>query len=167
MRNAVWAIIAIILIGGGLWWWMSAGNTTNTNVVVNENASSSAPITNEEPTASSSASGSSLPVSSTVTVTYNGTTFTPASVTIKEGDTVQFKNASGKDMWVASAMHPTHATYDSTTRVEHCVAGYTGATPFDQCAGGGDYSFAFLKVGTINYHDHLNPAAHGSVTVTQ
>ena len=101
-----------------------------------------------------------------VDVEHDGKTFTPSTLTVKTGDTVTFKDASTKNMWVASDEHPTHTEYDGTSRSTHCAAGYTGETPFDQCAPSkSDYSFTFKKAGAIEFHDHLNPGAHGTVTV--
>ena len=100
-----------------------------------------------------------------VSVVYDGTSFTPREVTIKRGGTVTWKNQSGGTMWVASAQHPSHTVYDGTTRQEHCAA--PSSTTFDQCKGGSDYSFAFSKTGTWNYHDHINASAFGSVKVVE
>ncbi len=159
MKNALWVIIAIIIIGGGYWWWsMSAAPA-----MVDENASSSAPVT-----ATTTDTSATTPVTApqTVTVTYDGKAFSPSAVTVKVGDTVLFKDAANKNMWVASDEHPTHTEYDGSSRTTHCAAGYTGTTPFDQCKGeNADYSFTFTKAGAIEYHDHLNPGAHGTVTV--
>lgn len=162
MKSALWIIIAVILIAGGYWWWsMSAA----TGTPVDTNAASPAPVTEITTTATTTAETTPA-APTTVTVTYDGKAYSPSTVTVKAGDTVMFKNTSGKNMWVASDEHPTHTEYDSTSRTTHCAAGYTGATPFDQCKGEAtDYSFTFTKAGTIGYHDHLNPSAHGTVTV--
>src|SRR3989344_2788172 len=55
----------------------------------------------------------------TVTVTYDGSGFSPKEIVVKLGDTVTFVNASGGKMWVASAMHPTHTVYGGTSLYEH------------------------------------------------
>lgn len=80
------------------------------------------------------------------------TGFIPAKVTVKLGDTVEWANESSKEMWVASAPHPSHTDYPE----------------FDQLKGvpgGGSYSFTFTKPGTWKYHNHLNPGNFGSVEV--
>lgn len=98
------------------------------------------------------------------TVTYSASGFSPSEVTIKKGGTVTWTNSSGGQMWIASAQHPSHVVYAGTSREEHCPDA-TGAA-FDQCAGStGDYSFTFQKVGTWNYHDHLNAQKFGKVVV--
>jgi len=86
------------------------------------------------------------------TITYTGTGFSPQSITVKPGTTVTFVNESSTDMWVASALHPTHLEL----------------LGFDQLKGegkGSTYSFTFEDVGTWKFHDHLNPKAFGSVIV--
>lgn len=172
MRNALWIIIAIVLLGGGYWWWsMSGSGMTNTNPIVNEGAESPAPgasgtVLEGSGDVMAPGVGGDTAAPTTVTVAYDGAAYTPSTVTIKAGDTVIFKNTSGKNMWTASDEHPTHTEYDGSSRTTHCAASYTGVKPFDQCAPGtGDYSFTFTKVGAIEFHDHLNPSAHGSVTV--
>jgi len=101
----------------------------------------------------------------TATVTFNGSNFSPASVTIAQGGTVTWVSTDG-DMWVASDPHPIHNGYDGTTLQQHCAPGYTGATPFDECTGSSaSWSFTFSKVGTWGYHDHLEANIMGSVTV--
>jgi plastocyanin len=99
------------------------------------------------------------------TVTYNGSTFSPSSVTIAKGGTVNFVATNGQSMWVASAPHPTHTGYDGTSESVHCAAGYTGPAPFDMCAAGTSFSFTFDKTGSFVYHNHLNTSAHGTVVV--
>jgi plastocyanin len=99
-------------------------------------------------------------------VTYDGSAFSPSTVTIKKGDTVTWNDSSGQ-MWVASSPHPAHTGYDGTSRTTHCAPGYTGATPFDQCSPGATYTFTFDKVGSWSYHDHMNPSSFGTVVVTE
>ena len=95
-------------------------------------------------------------------VTYTASGFSPPSLTIARGETVQFINEGGLAMWVASAMHPTHAVYDGTTLNEHCNG---GGSSFDQCASGGEYSFVFEKAGPWKYHNHLNVSHTGTIVV--
>lgn len=101
-----------------------------------------------------------------VTVTYTDEGFSPKSVTVPLGTKVTFVKETSKQMWVGSAMHPSHEVYDGTSTNEHCVAGYAGSPPFDQCADGDRYTFVFTKPGTWNYHNHLVAGNFGSVVVT-
>jgi plastocyanin len=100
------------------------------------------------------------------TIIYSETGYAPAALAIKVGDTVVFKNESAKNMWPASAMHPTHTAYSGTTLSEHCpdLANNT----FDACQGiapGQSWSFTFEKIGEWKYHDHLTPSYFGKITV--
>ncbi len=77
--------------------------------------------------------------------------FSPATVTIKKGQTVHFVNKSSNQMWIASNPHPVHTDYPG----------------FDELKTADTYDFTFDKVGTWGYHDHLSPSTMGTVVVTQ
>lgn len=99
-------------------------------------------------------------------ITYTDSGFSPASITIKKGETVTFKNKSSRSFWPASAMHPTHTVYPGSD-IKKCG---TSDEPniFDACHGieqGAEWSFRFNNVGTWNYHDHLNASKYGSIVV--
>lgn len=99
-------------------------------------------------------------------VVYDGNTYQPETVGIKQGETVTFVNQSDKAMWPASDEHPTHTLYDDTSLSEHCPN--TDNTAFDACQGiqpGDSWSFQFHKKGVWEYHDHLNPSATGIIIV--
>jgi plastocyanin len=102
-----------------------------------------------------------------VTVTYTDSGFSPASVSIKKGQSVTWVDQRANPMWLASDPHPSHTGYDGTSRTEHCAAGYAGPTPLDECGTGTSYSFTFNTAGTFGYHDHFDDAMAGSVTVTE
>lgn len=114
------------------------------------------------------ASAPENPASASVSYTDQG--FSPASVTIANGQTVTWTNNSTGMLWVASDPHPEHSGYDGTTKSEHCAADYSGATPFDSCTviqPGQSYSFTFAKAGSWGYHNHMNDDMSGTVVVTQ
>ena len=80
--------------------------------------------------------------------------FNPREVKIRKGGKVTWVNKSQRQVWPASAPHPVHT-------------GYPG---FDALRGlntGESYSFAFEKVGSWSYHNHLNPATTGAVRVVE
>ncbi len=87
-------------------------------------------------------------------IVYDGKTYSPASLEIKVGDIVFFKNTSNGSFWPASAPHPTHTIYPEFDAKAALKAGST-------------FEFKFTKVGEWKYHDHLNPSAYGVVKVTQ
>lgn len=164
----------VVVIGAGLFVWMSRGATPPIEEGTSPAAVQDMGTGSDTPTPASGTSGTSVDVNVGVqtgtaplsaTVTYNGSSFSPASVTIAKGGKVTFVDSAGSSMWVASAQHPSHTTYDGTARADHCVSGYTGAAPFDQCASGTSFSFTFTKAGSFGYHDHTNSSAHGTVVV--
>ncbi len=104
--------------------------------------------TNDE---TSSGSGSDVKSAATV-VTYTDNGFSPASVTIKDGDSVTFKNESNNDMWVASNPHPVHTE----------LAGFDARKNMSK---GESYTFTFTKSGTWGYHNHPNSSDAGTVVV--
>ncbi len=89
-----------------------------------------------------------------VTVNYDGAKFSPASITVREGDSVTFVNNSSGGMSVASDPHPSHANYPEFDQYK------TGAR------GQKTFTFKFDKAGSWLYHNHLNASATGTVIVT-
>lgn len=169
MKIAIGIIVALILIGGG--YLLFANKTEAPTVNPEANGGTSAPLETTNPSAGTDTTQAGVGVSATVTtphtvtVTYNGSTFSPASVTIKKGDTVRFIETGTSPMWVTSDPHPTHQGYSGTTVSQHCPD--TAGTAFDQCAIGSSYTFTFEKVGSWGYHNHANHDAVGTVVVTQ
>lgn len=176
MTTSTWigiGLVALIVIGG-FWYYASS---TPVPVSVNQ-AQQAQNVTADhtqypegvapDPNTTVGVSGSvdvAVGASKSATVTYNGTSYSPSTVTIAKGGTVTFTSTGGSNMWVASAQHPAHTTYDGTARAEHCAAGYTGAAPFDQCAPGASFTFTFSELGSWKYHDHINASAFGTVIV--
>lgn len=158
-------LIAILLLGGG-YYYMSG----------ERGAPSPETVTTSSPTsdASSAAGGTVLEGSgenvgaaderlAAVQVTYGASGFSPATVTIKRGETVTFTNQSGQKMWVATGPHPAHTGYAGTPLAEHCPD--TAGTAFDQCAATDSYSFTFEKAGTWKYHNHYLSSDTGTIIV--
>lgn len=86
--------------------------------------------------------------------------FYPSTLTIEQGETVQFINKDTKPHWPASAVHPTHTEYPETGG---CIG-----SKFDACAElkrNETFNFTFNKIGEWKYHDHLNPGVTGTVVV--
>ncbi len=93
-------------------------------------------------------------------VTYTDSGFSPASLTVKKGGTVTFKNTASDAMWVASNPHPIHNGYPTTGG---CVS-----STFDSCsniAPGQSWSFKFDLAGSWGFHNHLNPSEGGTIVV--
>ena len=89
-----------------------------------------------------------------VTVRYTNSGFEPSKLTVAVGTMVEFINQSDEEMWVASNMHPSHeilATFDQ----------------FKGVGKGQSYMYTFDKKGVWPYHDHINPALEGVITVEE
>lgn len=170
----------IIIAAGALWWWSARSappafvdqgaassavqGANDQNAGGNTAGGASAGVNTDAGNVSANVgAGTSVPMSATVS--YDGNSFSPSTVTIAKGGTVKFVDTAGSSMWVASGQHPTHTLYDGTSAPEHCASGYTGPAPFDQCAAGSSFSFTFTKVGSWGYHDHRNAGAFGTVIV--
>ena len=146
-------IVLIIVIVGG--WFLLSGNQ----------ASAPSTITTDEAAVTSTTIN--VPPTPPTTIVYSDQGFSPASITVTVGTIVTFVNQSSDDMWVASAMHPTHTVYSGTSLSQHCPD--TDNSTFDECKGdvsGSSFSFTFTKEGTWKYHDHLNPTRFGTIIVT-
>ncbi|MEK7099387.1 MAG: hypothetical protein AAB916_02625 [Patescibacteria group bacterium] len=149
MQKILLIIVIIAVLGGG-WWYIYQDQQSPAPIAPADNRSETAPVAEKSPTPDA------------VLVSYTDTGFAPASVTVKKGTTVTFRNESSQEIWPASAMHPTHTGYPTT-------GGCRGST-FDACHGlktGESWSFTFDAVGTWKYHDHLHAGQFGSVTVVE
>lgn len=93
-------------------------------------------------------------VAARTVVTYTDTGFGPSSIVVAAGTIVTFVNESGKGMWVASDVHPTHLLLPEFDAKK-------------SLGKGASYEFTFMKVGTWRYHNHVNPSDGGTVVVTQ
>lgn len=115
-----------------------------------------------EAPATGAPTGGVKPAGEEVLVIYTDKGFSPNPITISKGDSVLFMNRSTKQMWPASAVHPTHTQYPTT-------GGCIGST-FDACRGignGNGWAFQFDIAGTWKYHNHLNVADTGTVIVKE
>ncbi|PIP55554.1 MAG: hypothetical protein COX06_02655 [Candidatus Zambryskibacteria bacterium CG22_combo_CG10-13_8_21_14_all_42_17] len=148
--NAIWGIIVAIIIIGGAVYLFGQDNQDNT-------ALENAPIVDETPN-----ENINQEMEEPVVVIYTESGFEPSPVTINQGQTVQWVNNSSREMWPASAFHPTHAGYPEKT--ENDCSG----SAFDACMGigaGETWEFTFNEAGTWRYHDHLNASRTGTVEV--
>jgi Plastocyanin len=86
------------------------------------------------------------PTGSTVTVTISGMAFSPASVTVKTGTTILWKNND-------AMTHTATSDDGSTFNTGNILAGYTG-------------SATASKTGTFPYHCAIHSSMTGTVIVT-
>jgi len=92
-----------------------------------------------------------LPKEATVILNKNG--FSPATVTIKVGSAVRWKNESGSQQTVNSDNYPTNQLHKELN--------------FGIFANNSSVAHTFTKAGTYGYHNQLNHKQAGKVIVIQ
>lgn len=99
-------------------------------------------------------------VAATIMFTDEG--YEPTEITIKVGQAVRWVNASSKETWPASSVHPTHSIYPGKDEGD-CLG-----SSFDSCRGlktGEMWEFTFTHKGEWRFHDHVHPSKTGVVKV--
>jgi hypothetical protein len=84
-------------------------------------------------------------------VYFNGS-YHPKEIKIAPNQKIVWINNGTGPIWPASNMHPTHEIYSDFD-------------PMQPVHPGKNWSFVFGKEGIWKYHDHLNPALTGTITV--
>ena len=85
-----------------------------------------------------------------VTKTDKG--FSPAVLRVQKGQKVTFLNKSGRPIWPASDLHPSHGVYPEFD-------------PKGPIQNEQSWDFVFDKIGSWKYHDHLAPYMTGVIEV--
>jgi plastocyanin len=133
------ALIGVAVIAGGIW-----AVTAMTNKPIN--APSNQSTTSGGETSQPPANGEA-----TTTITFNGDSFEPATVTVKSGSTIKVVNNSLDVIEFASDPHPTHTINPelNTSDIEPS----------------GSATITVTKTGSWGYHNHYDPSKRGTVTV--
>ncbi|HEY4489743.1 MAG TPA: hypothetical protein VJC12_00625 [Candidatus Paceibacterota bacterium] len=165
-KTLTWTVI--IVVAAALIWFLFGNKETEapTQIPTASEENTNMPAAGENSTETSvtveaGATVNTLP--KTATITYTDSGFTPQTVTIANGGKVNWVNKSSNNMWVASAMHPSHSVYSGTTLSQHCPN--TSGSAFDECANGNSYGFTFTKTGEWKYHNHSLSSHFGTVIV--
>ena len=96
-----------------------------------------------------------------VLVMYTGEGFSPATSTIKKGQTVRFTNNSTTNVWVAEVTDLNTPSHPNTTNCD---------VPFNSCEALRPTEFkefTFPAAGTFYYIDNLSTTTRGAVVVVQ
>jgi len=183
MKSFMYFIIIVIILGGGYYFYarenrQAMAPTINTNQIQEQKdseltqpqAETKANTDAEKETENKENVDKAVPVKETqsqfsaeeeqsmadilvVQINYDGKSFSPSALNIKLGDIVIFQNNSSTGFWPASDPHPVHTSY-------------SGFDAKSAIAAGEKWQFVFEKAGTWGFHDHLNPSALGTVTVS-
>lgn len=157
--------LVVLVIGALVGWYVFQGRIGGVNLplpqggvtptsVVNLPDGFGGDVTQITPPGDSKGGVGEIQVQGFSAVSYTDNGFNPKSITVKKGTQAGFTNQSKKEMWVASAVHPTHQLLPG----------------FDQLKSvgvGGSYLYTFIKVGTWKYHNHKVPEDVGTVIVTE
>jgi plastocyanin len=163
-RNLIIAVVAVLIVVAlGSWYLLNrsaqAPTTTAPEVSQPTVTPPPEPVTPTAPVEKGAGTAGA-------TILYTASGFSPATLTVKAGTAVVFKNDSASDFWPASAIHPTHRVYPGSG-IEKCGTAEEGNI-FDACrplGPGTSYTFTFNQKGTWKYHDHLNPSKTGTIVV--
>lgn len=164
MNNKVVVGLVVLLVGVAAGWYFLQGGKPAPYTpprtgegVVETTPPTQAPVTISNEALATGATGAAMEkggVTGKMSVTYGEGGFAPNSVSVKKGTIVVWTNQSQGGMWVASAVHPTHQLLPGFDQLKSVNAG-------------GTYEYAFTKVGTWKYHNHVQAADTGTVVVTE
>lgn len=151
--------LLVLVVGGVIGWYYLGGQAKLPGMKIGTTNGTPAPINgtgedvtiSEESTTVGTEKGG---VMGEAVVTYTDTGYMPATITVKKGTAVTFRNESSGGMWTASAAHPTHRVLP-------------GFDQLKSVANGGSYDYTFVKVGTWQYHNHVKPTDTAVVVVTE
>ena len=141
-KKVVISIAVIVIILGAAAWWLASSM---------QSTPSQTKSTSQESNNSSSTTSGGTAKNAAATITYKDDGFSPATLSINAGETIQIANESSSPLQFSSNDHPTH-THDTELNMAVIQPGNVGTiTP--------------TKTGTWGYHNHLQPSHTGSLTV--
>ena len=151
MTNSVKAILGaviLVVIGGGVFFAVASKKTDS---AAGQNTSSQSATNGTSPAQKQPAT--QTPDTSTVvgTISYNGSSFSPSSLTVKIGATIKITNQSSTALSFNSNPHPVH-TDEPELNVGAIDAGQSK-------------TFKVTKPGSWGYHNHLDPSQTGTIVV--
>lgn len=145
---AIGIIIAVAVIAGGAFALTKKDKTTPASTT---SSTSSSTNTTTTPSTTNTTTTDTNAAQSANTISYNGSAFSPSSITVKAGTTLTIKNNSSDALQFESDPHPVHT--DNTELNVDLVNPSESKT------------FTVTKTGTWGYHNHLNPSQKGSIIV--
>jgi len=161
MSKILLGVLVIVVLGGGAYYYLQSPQESSQEEV-NEQET-----VMEEKEGEGMMEGESAAMERHVVV-YSDSGFSPGELTIRKGDTVTFRNESSRDMWPATAIHPSHTVYPGSG-IGRCNTSEEESI-FDACRrieNGGEFSFVFQEAGDWKYHDHLRATNWGAIIVEE
>jgi plastocyanin len=142
------SVIAILAVGGYLALRSPKSDSPNSSSSSSQQPSES---NQNNTTPATTSPGTNTTKEAAATITFDGKGFSPASVTVKAGDTIRITNSSSDPLSFNSDPHPTH-----TDEPELNVG---------DVSTGSSQTFTVTKSGTWGYHNHFDQSQRGSITV--
>ncbi len=145
MNKALIGVAVVVILGGGGYLALhKSSKNTPADLSNSPSASSRSTSTNTTPTTNANPTIAA-------TITFDGTSFSPATVTVKSGDTIAVTNSSSEELQFDSDPHPAH-TDDTDLNVGTVDPGQT-------------VTFTVTKKGNFGYHDHLDAGIIGRIVI--
>lgn len=92
--------------------------------------------------------------STTIEIEFDGSSYTPQTVTIEQGDTIRWTNVSATEYTqISSDPHPVHTDYPPLN--------------IGLLAPNDSVTLVMNDIGTYGYHDHLLPSTTGTIIVEE
>jgi plastocyanin len=135
------AVVLLVIIAGGAFALTSGSNDKK----------DSSNTTSTSSTTSDSNTNNSDTTNAAATISYDGSTFSPATTIVKSGDKVTVKNTSNGALAFDSDPHPVH-TDDTDLNA-------------GEIQPGGSTTFTVTKKGTFGFHNHDDPTQKGQITI--
>jgi plastocyanin len=170
--GSIVGVIILLLILGGAIFFLNSDNSssssdddTNEILTVDDNANEN---TNDNPPVNENQEENppAMQQPKIYTIEMRDSGFSPSSLEINQGDTVNFVNIGTREIWPATNAHPTHTIYPSSN-INKCGTAEENSI-FDACESispGESYSFTFEIKGTWSYHDHNRASMGGTIIV--
>lgn len=153
MQKLIMGVVVVVVLLAGAWYFVARRSQGPTlpappPAAVPQAATPPAPA----PTPPVAPSATPQPTQREVTIEMTASGFSPQTVTIAVGTAVRFLNRDTVDHWPASAPHPIHNICPNLDARQAVKPGQSAI-------------FTFQVAKECPYHDHLNPAVHGTIIV--
>jgi plastocyanin len=139
-------LIVLVLLAGGA--FALTSNKDDNKAATSTTSTSSQTSTSD----TSSTDSTATDTAAAATITYDGSSFSPSSTTVKSGDKVTIKNvSSGAVLDFDSDPHPVH-TDDTDLNAGSIEAGQSKTV-------------TVTKKGSFGFHNHDDPTQKGQITI--
>jgi plastocyanin len=137
-RNALIAIVVVVILAVGGWAIYDHGKSNNNSSYGNNSTTTQTNTSNPPPSSNQPTEGA---------ITIKNMMFTPSQITVAKGGTVTWTNNDTT----------AHKVVDDLSNV--------GGPNSGDIAPGATYSFTFNKTGSFQYHCSIHPSMRGTIVV--